>query len=350
MPIQIVMPTLSPTMDKGKLAKWRVREGQQVKPGDVIAEVETDKATIEIEAVDSGRVGKLLIPEGTADVKVNTPIAFLEGEATAMARGGLSQRVGLVRPLSAPKSMVGTPPPPEIVPTARPGDVISPTSMPAGTVIGRARLKGDHGQAPLTGGMQSGSNTMPGSAGPTQSMSGQARTQYIRAEGLESDPVAGWVVVVEGLGRGGFRPIFVGMNSVGRDPSQRVSLSFGDEFDLARGARLHHLRRGGALLLSAARRQAEPDPARRQAGADADGAQAPTTSSASVAPRCGSSPAAAPISPGRTTCTKHSPPRPRGWDARPHQPAAPGKQERRQGPPASQCSIVRPTSGRGGRA
>ena len=88
MPIQIVMPTLSPTMDKGKIAKWRVEEGQQVKPGDVICEVETDKATIEVEAVDAGRVGKLLIPEGTADVKVNTPIALLEGEATAMARGG----------------------------------------------------------------------------------------------------------------------------------------------------------------------------------------------------------------------------------------------------------------------
>ena len=229
MPIQIVMPTLSPTMDKGKLAKWRVREGQQVKPGDVIAEVETDKAPLEIEAVDSGRVGKLHVPEGTADVKVNTPIAFLEGEATAMARGGLSQRVGLVRPLSAPKSMVGAPPP-EIVPTARPGDIITPTSMPAGTVIGRARLKGDHGSSPVTGSMQSsGPDTMPGSAGPTQSMSGQAKTQYIRAEGLESDPVAGWVVVVEGQGRGGFRPIFVGMNSVGRDSSQRISLSFGDE-------------------------------------------------------------------------------------------------------------------------
>src|SRR5262245_5082710 len=232
MPIQIVMPTLSPTMDKGKLAKWRVKEGQQVKPGDVIAEVETDKATIEVEAVDAGRVAKLLVAEGTADVKVNTPIAFLEGEATAMARaGGLSQRVGAVRPLSAPRPTTGpTPPPrpasgppPGIVPTARPGDL--PTAgagTPAGTVIGRARLKGDHGT-------QSPSATTASAATPTETMGGQAKTRYIRAEGLEQDPVAGWVVVVDGQGRGGFRPVFVGMNSVGRDASQRISLSFGDE-------------------------------------------------------------------------------------------------------------------------
>ena len=220
-------------MDKGKLAKWRVREGQQVKPGDVIAEVETDKATIEIEAVDSGRVGRLLVPEGTADVKVNTPIAFLEGEATALARaGGLSQRVGAVRPLSAPRPTTGPQaagsmhaPAPETVPTARPGDA-PPSGAPppaAGTVIGRARLKGDHGVT------SQGASAMPTAAGPTVTMGGQARTQYIRAEGLESDPVAGWVVVVEGQGRGGFRPVYVGMNSVGRDSSQRISLGFGDE-------------------------------------------------------------------------------------------------------------------------
>jgi hypothetical protein len=219
-------------MDKGKLAKWRVKEGQQVKPGDVIAEVETDKATIEVEAVDAGRVGKLLISEGTADVKVNTPIAILEGEATAMARaGGLSQRVGAVRPLSSPKTAGSTAPPPETVPTALPGDVPSSGGgggIGAGTVIGRARLKGDHGQAAASpaAGLNVGATT---AINPTVSMSGQAKTQYIRPEGLESEPVAGWVVVVGGPGRGGFRPIFVGMNSVGRDASQRISLSFGDE-------------------------------------------------------------------------------------------------------------------------
>ena len=147
MPIQIVMPTLSPTMDKGKLAKWRVKEGQQVKAGDVICEVETDKATIEVEAVDTGRVGKLLVAEGTADVKVNTPIAFLEGEGSSRVAGALTQRVGLVRPHSGANSATGTPQPhPDVVPTARREAQNSGGAAPAGTVIGRARLKGDHGQ------------------------------------------------------------------------------------------------------------------------------------------------------------------------------------------------------------
>ena len=81
MPTEILMPALSPTMEEGKLAKWLVAEGQSVKPGDVIAEIETDKATMEVEAVDEGKVSKLLVPEGTEGVKVNTPIALLDGGA-----------------------------------------------------------------------------------------------------------------------------------------------------------------------------------------------------------------------------------------------------------------------------
>jgi pyruvate dehydrogenase E2 component (dihydrolipoamide acetyltransferase) len=80
MPTEVLMPALSPTMEEGKLAKWLVKEGQAVKAGDVIAEIETDKATMEVEAVDEGRVGKLLVAEGTEGVKVNTPIAVLLGE------------------------------------------------------------------------------------------------------------------------------------------------------------------------------------------------------------------------------------------------------------------------------
>src|SRR5262245_291482 len=76
MPTEILMPALSPTMEEGKLAKWLVAEGQSVKPGDVIAEIETDKATMEVEAVDEGKVAKLLVAEGTEGVKVNTPIAL----------------------------------------------------------------------------------------------------------------------------------------------------------------------------------------------------------------------------------------------------------------------------------
>ena len=85
MPIQVLMPALSPTMEKGNLAKWLKKEGETIKSGDVIAEIETDKATMEVEATDEGTLGKILIPEGTADVAVNTPIAMIlaDGENAA---------------------------------------------------------------------------------------------------------------------------------------------------------------------------------------------------------------------------------------------------------------------------
>src|SRR5437016_6519663 len=85
MPIQVLMPALSPTMEKGNLAKWLKKEGETCKSGDVIAEIETDKATMEVEATDEGTLGKILIPEGTADVAVNTPIATIlaDGENAA---------------------------------------------------------------------------------------------------------------------------------------------------------------------------------------------------------------------------------------------------------------------------
>src|SRR5262245_66516203 len=87
MPIEILMPALSPTMEEGKLAKWLVKEGQPIKAGDIIAEIETDKATMEVEAADEGKLGKILVPEGTEGVKVNTPIATLlaEGERAGAA-------------------------------------------------------------------------------------------------------------------------------------------------------------------------------------------------------------------------------------------------------------------------
>ena len=85
MPIQVLMPALSPTMEKGNLAKWLKKEGEAIKSGDVIAEIETDKATMEVEATDEGTLGKILIPEGTADVAVNTPIATIlaDGESAS---------------------------------------------------------------------------------------------------------------------------------------------------------------------------------------------------------------------------------------------------------------------------
>src|SRR5476649_1964066 len=84
---QILMPALSPTMEEGKLSKWLVKEGDTIKSGDILAEIETDKATMEFEAVDEGRIGKLLIAEGTEGVKVNSPIATLlaDGEDASAA-------------------------------------------------------------------------------------------------------------------------------------------------------------------------------------------------------------------------------------------------------------------------
>src|SRR6201994_3104120 len=102
MPIQVLMPALSPTMEKGNLAKWLKKEGDTIKSGDVIAEIETDKATMEVEATDEGTLGKILIAEGTADVAVNTPIATILGEgedASAPAK-----------PAPQPKAAAAAPP------------------------------------------------------------------------------------------------------------------------------------------------------------------------------------------------------------------------------------------------
>ena len=102
MPIQVLMPALSPTMEKGNLSKWLKKEGEAIKSGDVIAEIETDKATMEVEATDEGTLGKILIPEGTADVAVNTPIATILadgesaadlGKAAAPPKAGESRRI-----------------------------------------------------------------------------------------------------------------------------------------------------------------------------------------------------------------------------------------------------------------
>ena len=105
MPTQILMPALSPTMEEGKLAKWLIKEGDAVKSGMVIAEIETDKATMEVEAVDEGKLDRILIPEGTENVKVNTPIAVIlaDGEAAGSAPAGAPAPAAKVEdPQSAP--------------------------------------------------------------------------------------------------------------------------------------------------------------------------------------------------------------------------------------------------------
>jgi pyruvate dehydrogenase E2 component (dihydrolipoamide acetyltransferase) len=100
MPINILMPALSPTMEKGNLAKWLKKEGDKVKSGDVIAEIETDKATMEVEAVDEGTLAKIVVPEGTQDVPVNELIAVLAGDGEDVKAAGAS--AGGAKPAAAP--------------------------------------------------------------------------------------------------------------------------------------------------------------------------------------------------------------------------------------------------------
>src|SRR5436190_21261483 len=122
MPIQVLMPALSPTMEKGNLSKWLKKEGDAVKSGDVIAEIETDKATMEVEAADEGTLGKILVPEGTEDVAVNTPIAMIlsDGESAA--------DLGTAAAAPAPQKSVESAPPP---PSPKPAGAKTAPAPPA---------------------------------------------------------------------------------------------------------------------------------------------------------------------------------------------------------------------------
>src|SRR5919206_1137141 len=103
MPINILMPALSPTMEKGNLSKWLKKEGDKIKPGDVIAEIETDKATMDYEAIDEGTLAKIVVPEGTHDVPVNEVIAVLaeEGEDVKAAAAAAARKPAATAPKPA---------------------------------------------------------------------------------------------------------------------------------------------------------------------------------------------------------------------------------------------------------
>jgi len=132
MPTQILMPALSPTMEEGKLAKWLVKSGSHIKPGDIIAEIETDKATMEVEAVDEGTVSELLIAEGTEGVKVNTPIATVVGEGEGNGAATPSAPPRSAPQQAAPAAPVNaTPVPAAPKPPAAPA--IADTSVAPGT-------------------------------------------------------------------------------------------------------------------------------------------------------------------------------------------------------------------------
>ncbi len=127
MAVNILMPALSPTMEEGKLAKWLMKEGDEVSSGDVIAEIETDKATMEIEAVDEGVLSKILIAEGTEGVKVNTPIAVIgENAGDTEAEGGAA-------PATEPEAAPVETSPVETAPTAEPAAILADPEIPEGT-------------------------------------------------------------------------------------------------------------------------------------------------------------------------------------------------------------------------
>src|SRR5579862_3633722 len=138
MPINILMPALSPTMEKGNLSKWLKKEGDAVKTGDVIAEIETDKATMEVEAIDDGTLGKIFVPEGTNDVAVNTPIAMIlaEGEDRAALKEGKPAQTGAepTTPARQQKAAESAPPPAKTA-TAKPpsAPAMPEPEVPAGT-------------------------------------------------------------------------------------------------------------------------------------------------------------------------------------------------------------------------
>jgi len=129
MPINITMPALSPTMEEGNLSKWLVKEGDKIAPGDVIAEIETDKATMEVEAVDEGTIAKLVVPAGSEGVKVNALIAILaeEGEDVAAAAKGAASAPKAETKAEAPKEE----PKPAATPAAAPAPVKAEQSAPA---------------------------------------------------------------------------------------------------------------------------------------------------------------------------------------------------------------------------
>src|SRR5215831_10441468 len=124
MPTDILMPALSPTMEEGKLAKWLKNVGDEVRSGDVIAEIETDKATMEVEAVDEGKLSEILVPAGTEGVKVNTPIARIA------AGGENAAPVGKATPKPQP--------PPEKPPIIAPAQNVPTAAKPSAVAPVRA--------------------------------------------------------------------------------------------------------------------------------------------------------------------------------------------------------------------
>ncbi|MEA3058810.1 MAG: hypothetical protein QOE50_222 [Sphingomonadales bacterium] len=145
MPIELKMPALSPTMEEGTLAKWLVKEGDEVKSGDILAEIETDKATMEFEAVDEGKIAKILVPEGTDGVKVGAPIAIMAGEGESVEASAAPKAD--TAPPAAPKAPAA--PKPDETPKAPPAPaaVETPPALSAPAAPTAPRAEGERVKA-----------------------------------------------------------------------------------------------------------------------------------------------------------------------------------------------------------
>ena len=145
MPTNILMPALSPTMEKGNLAKWLKKEGDKVKSGDVIAEIETDKATMEVEAVDEGTIAKILVPEGTQDVAVNDVIAVLAGDGEDVKAAGAGAASAPAKPTASAEPPAAAKPAPASAPA--PAKAPAPAAAaPAPQVSAPAPQTNGHGR------------------------------------------------------------------------------------------------------------------------------------------------------------------------------------------------------------
>jgi pyruvate dehydrogenase E2 component (dihydrolipoamide acetyltransferase) len=150
MPINILMPALSPTMEKGNLAKWLKKEGDKVKSGDVIAEIETDKATMEVEAVDEGTIAKILVPEGTQDVPVNNVIAVLAGDGEDVkAAAGAAASAAPPKPTAEARAPKPAPAPAAAAPAPASAPAAAPPPTPAAAPAAQAKGHGRIFSSPL---------------------------------------------------------------------------------------------------------------------------------------------------------------------------------------------------------
>ena len=176
MPVQILMPALSPTMEKGKLVKWLKKVGDKVKSGDVLAEIETDKATMEVEAIDEGTLGKILVAEGTDDVLVNAPIAIILGEgeklgdaqpakASASAPKAAAAPVASVTPLATPAPTAFATPAASTEARVFASPLARRTAKQKGVDLSAIKGSGPHGRVVL----KDVENAKPGAAAPAKS-------------------------------------------------------------------------------------------------------------------------------------------------------------------------------------